>query len=117
MMPTYCYVNENDETDVLERIYPVSKFKRRRRFNGKWYVVSGALQQKGKKATGGYPYYSEVMGVHPAKVAEAQQQFRDAGLAEQTFNRDGDVLVTGRGHRKQLMKAIGFVDRNSYTGY
>lgn len=117
-MPTYVYVNENDPDDVVEKIYPVSKFRRRRKFNGQWYVVSPALQQRGfRSGEHGYPYWSDNLGTTPNQVRELQDVFCDAGCGLQEVNAMGDVRVRSRAHRRQLMKARGLIDRNSYTGH
>lgn len=125
-MPTYIYVKEGDETgeSAIEKDYPISEFQRRRSIDGEWYVVSAALQQKPKgrkpkEKTGdaGYPYYSDAMSVHPSQVAECQQVYIDAGVGPQEFDRMGRMKVKGETHRRKLMKARGFVDRNSYYGY
>jgi hypothetical protein len=125
-MPFYIYVKEGDESgeSAREEFYPISDFQQRRQFDGEWYVVSGALQQRQMSCGVGtakdgekcYPFYSSAMGVHPSQIQECQEVYRRAGLGVQEFDNSGDVKVNDPWHYRRLRKARGFVHRNSYYG-
>lgn len=52
------------------------------------------------------PRWSDSLGVNPLQIPQFKKQFGD--LME--FDKDGRCLVKNRHHKKQLMKARGYVE-------
>jgi hypothetical protein len=123
-MPSYAYESK-DGTEVEVIDCPFSKAPKRIRRRGKWlyfavqavYACHKSGMGTNKRGKSCYPYYSDAMAINPEQIPECQQVFEQAGLGPQQFDKDGCIEVTSRQHRKRLMKARGFVDRNSYNGY
>lgn len=67
-------------------------------------------------ATTGWPLHSDAMGVHPEQVPEEMAALKRLGV-DTRYDDKGRPILENRRHRKAHMKALGLVDRNSFTGY
>jgi hypothetical protein len=93
--------------------------------NGKWYQ-DGVLMDpqpeskfKGEtlpKTNAQWPVYCDACGVHPDQITEAKEFLADRGVPTD-FLPDGRTVLRDRMHRRKVLKAMGYVDRSSYTGY
>jgi hypothetical protein len=63
----------------------------------------------------GWPLYSDGAGVLPSQIPEAQEQLRKAGLRDDCFTPAGRMKFHDAAHRRQVLKAIGMVDRSSFS--
>lgn len=70
-----------------------------------------------RKASGdqAYPYYSDFMGCHPEQVGEVRELLRQHGAGAHVTN-SGEIEIRSRGHRKRVMAALGYYDRNGGYG-
>lgn len=67
-------------------------------------------------AMSGWPIVSDALAVHADQVQEAIADAAKKGVPTE-FRKDGRPVLRDRAHRKAYLKAYGFIDRNSFTGY
>lgn len=119
-MPRYVY--QRTDAEGVHVTYQTFSYEKRPKsivVDGKKYHLAcqAVYATEIRGGCHGYPYWSDVMSYHPDQIGEAQEFYRKSGLGDQEFNSMGDVLVRDSTHRKRLLKAHGYVDRNSYLGY
>lgn len=76
--------------------------------------ISGKADKKRRRR--GYPIKSVALAVHSSQVGEAQADAVKKGVPTE-FTPGGRPILRDASHRRKYLKAYGFVDRNSYTGY
>lgn len=69
-----------------------------------------------KRLPRGYPIKSDALAVHPSQREEAMEDARKRGVPTE-FLRDGRPVLRDAAHRRAYLKAYGYHDRNSFTGY
>lgn len=65
---------------------------------------------------GSWPVLSDAAGCHPDQIPEFRQFLSEKGV-EANYTPDGRLVMESHDHRKRCLKALGMVDRNSYTGH
>ena len=64
----------------------------------------------------GWPMASDGMAVHPDQIPEARERDLKHGITTD-YLPDGRPVLRDRAHRRAMMRSLGLIDRNSYTGY
>ena len=64
----------------------------------------------------GWPIVSDALKVHPKRRQEAIDDAAAKGVPTE-FTSMGQPILRDREHRRQYLRAYGFIDRNSYSGY
>jgi hypothetical protein len=64
----------------------------------------------------GYPIQSLALAVSSKQVKEAQEDSVKKGVPTQ-FTKSGRPILRDAAHRKAYLRAYGYHDRNSFTGY
>jgi hypothetical protein len=62
------------------------------------------------QSAAGWPRRSEALGCHPKQIEQQMEFLKRRGVPTE-FTPDGAAVVTCPGHQKQLLKALGYVDR------
>lgn len=113
-MPTYFYSCEDGH--LTERTCSV----RARRPSsvrcecGKRASRDIAAEQRGTvHRPGNWPRLSKALGVMPDQVFAAEEAHRKEGVPL-SFKRDGRAIVNSPAHQRQLVKRMGWVDRDAY---
>ena len=118
-MPIYCY--RTKDGTITERVFPIGKAPRRVKINGR-FAARDLLAEHGTITGGehGYPCESDSLGCRVDQVPEMKDFYRSHGVSVDFKSSDGrmaQLVFESPGHRRQVMKAAGVNDRNSYTGY
>lgn len=67
-------------------------------------------------APAGWPLHSDALAVHPDQVPAEAEYVKRRGVPTR-FDGRGRPVFENRRHRRAYLKAIGAVDRDSFTGY
>jgi hypothetical protein len=119
-MATYCYSTDDGET--VERQFPLGKAPRTvsvERGKGQWVLAHRDFRaEHGQRSSLGdlYPTISVSMGVHPNEIEQTKRQLAAAGIPTE-FDARGNAKIESYSHRKKLMKHVGMVDKDTYTGF
>lgn len=81
-----------------------------------WVVAEGPAASRNAPGQVGWPIVSDALGVHHDQVAEAIADAAKRGVPTE-FRSDGRAVLRDRGHRRDYLRAYGFIDRSSFTGY
>lgn len=81
---------------------------------GKWASRDiGAEHRGAPHHPGNWPRLSKALGVMPHQVQAAEEEHRKAGVPLH-FRRDGKAIVNSPSHQRELVKKMGWVDKDSY---
>lgn len=82
--------------------------------NGEWISReqrnSGGI---GRPAKGGYPMWSDALGVHPGQIKEAQADAAKHGVSIEFHPKTGQARLTDIPHRSKYMKVRKMFDRDA----
>ncbi len=78
-------------------------------------IVAG--EPPGGPALSGWPILSDALACHRKQIPEAEESARKRGVPTEFEKKDGRPIFRDRAHRRAYLKAYGYVDRNSYSGY
>lgn len=112
-MPTYVY-SCGDE--AVERTYGMGKAPQSIRVKGRKFVRNWALEQCKMPARECWPVVSSALACHPDQVKEFSDFLSSRGVPTE-FYKDGRCVVRDRLHRRDILRARGMVDLDSWTGY
>lgn len=111
-MPLYRYRCDADH--VTEHWFTTEKYKKEvtcPMCQKKAYREFGARTQ----ATETWPLHSTAFGVPVQQVDEARQDAQTRGV-KLDFDGEGRAIFTSRGHRKDVLRAYGWIDRDAGYG-
>lgn len=113
-MPTYFYSCEDGH--LTERTCSV-RYRRPSSVRcecGKQASRDIAAEQRGTvHRPGNWPRLSKALGVMPDQVFAAEESYQKEGVPL-SFKRDGRAIVNSPAHQRQLVKRMGWVDRDAY---
>lgn len=113
-MPIYCYTNDKGET--VERVYRIGKQPKAIYVQGVLHHRDISAEHGGFQDTPGtYPKASFNMGNHPSQRQELASYLEAKGVPTEV-NIHGDPVLRSRGHRRDVMKALGMFDRDAGYG-
>lgn len=116
-MPVYCY-REPRSGKVHEVVMTVSEMLRREK-GGKLTLDDGTkvercyeVEHGGFRNTpGNWPMKSDALGCHPDQVKEFEQHCASLGVPTR-YTSDGRAVLENREHRRRLLRAMGYHDRD-----
>jgi hypothetical protein len=79
-------------------------------------VGNGEVIKRPRSMKRGYPIKSVALAVHSKQVKAAQEDSVKRGVPTE-FTKSGRPILRDAGHRKAYLRAYGYHDRNSYSGY
>jgi hypothetical protein len=113
-MPTYCYedaagvVHERDFS-IMAQIPPEITLDDGRKARRCYHA-----ERKGAPALKGWPMTCVASGVNASQAGELRDLLARKGVPTEV-TRDGDPVYRSASHRRQALKARGFIDRSSYV--
>ena len=119
-MPMYDYINAAG--DRVERFFNIGKAPDEIEIDGEAYwmdltanIMSAGTSVKswngvGRAPCGTWPRTSQAMGVADSQVPEMMEYDRKHGVPTD-YTKDGDPILTSKGHEKSYMKLHGFEHR------
>jgi len=114
-MATYCYKTEDGE--VVERFFPMKEEipKLIELPDGRLAKRSFSAEGGAGKRSGGtgWPLECEASGVHPSQRKELADFLNKRGVPTEV-SANGNPLYRNPHHRRNVLKARGLHDRNSY---
>lgn len=119
-MPRYCYRTDDDQP--VELAMSMSEHAERERDgqiedNGR--ILYRDLQAEWSRPGGNafcgaeWPMKSDALGVTPEEVPEAMRDARRRGV-NLNFDREGRAILENAAHRRQAMKAYGYIDKGGW---
>jgi NAD+--asparagine ADP-ribosyltransferase len=63
------------------------------------------------------PIASEALAYHPKQIPEAKEHFQKLGIGDTEIDSTGRPVFRDRQHRRRVLRALGKIDRNSFSGY
>ena len=63
------------------------------------------------------PIESEALAYHPKQIEEAKAYFKKIGIGDTQINSKGQPILRDRQHRRRVLRALGKIDRASFSGY
>lgn len=116
-MPTYVFTC----TCGMSKSETVKMSQRKNRLKcvcGKWAPRDMAAEQRKTRSggCGAWPMVGWAAGVHRNQLPQARKKDAEAGVGGTEYTDDGCPIFTGRGHRKQYLKAWGLHDKNGGYG-
>jgi len=110
-MPNYRYTHE-ETGETIEMYFAMTDRPKSVTQQGKVYVRDVAAEMNSRKSEPGshWPMHSDAMGVHPDQVDQMQNTARKCGVPTEWCRKTGRAKLTSPRHKKQVMKALGFVD-------
>lgn len=117
-MPTYHYTHEasGETIHVTESIEAMLTRMGLVEQDGKQYLRDIASEQRQRspvKCTN-WPLRSDALGVHPAQRAEREALLKSAGCPTEFDRSTGEAILTGPGHRRAVIRAMGMRERNAF---
>lgn len=109
-MPVYCY--EDDDGDLVERVFRVGCAPRRIEINGRLY--HRIVESVSVPSSRGWPMVCKASGVSPEDASKLRDYLKRRGVPTEVSS-DGDPIYTSANHRKAALKARGLHDNNSYV--
>lgn len=115
-MPLYSYTT--DDGDTFEFPFPMKKQPDFVQVgDGRIAYRDIAADWRGRHAdnTEGWPIHSDAAGCHPDQIPEMQAHLASRGV-KADYTPDGRVILENRGHRRQVLRALGLHDRDGGYG-
>jgi hypothetical protein len=112
-MPVYCY--QDSQGFIHEKLFPMGEAPKEIDLGarGKARRNIGA-EHKSFPPTSGWPLECIASGVNPDQAQDLRDHFKEIGVPTEVSG-DGNPIYRSAGHRREALKARGFVDRASYT--
>lgn len=63
------------------------------------------------------PIASEALAYHPKQIPEAKKYLEKMGVGDTQIDSTGRPIFRDRQHRRRVLRALGKIDRNSFSGY
>ena len=119
-MPVYCFRNADNEP--VELFMTISEMSSRSRddmsilHEGETLKRDKAAELRGFADTNdkGWPLISEGAGTHPSEIAATQELLQKKGVSCD-YTPDGRPVMRDPRHRKRVLKALGYYDRETYA--
>jgi hypothetical protein len=64
----------------------------------------------------GWPFKSDALAVHPKQIPEAMARDRAHGIETEYDPEDGRAIMKDPGHRRAMMKSLGYHDNDGNDG-
>lgn len=116
-MPIYCFTTRRGSKRppaTVERFFSMSDVPSSVRLpDGRRAYRDMVAERRGFKDTNGagWPMLSDALGVHPDQISDARAEAERAGV-RLDFTRDGRAILESRTHRRAVLRALGYHDRN-----
>jgi len=118
-MPMYCFTTQDGE--IVEKYFAMKdapKFGASITLpDGRAAVRDVQAEHGHMRVTGGnWPMWSTFAGCHPDQIPEMKEQLRSCGTDADYDPKTGDVCFRSRGHRAEVLRALGMFDRSAGYG-
>lgn len=123
-MATYCFRTVAEDKPV-ELVLPMGGHQKLARADGTYELPDGVRAYRdfeaelgGKRSgEGGWPMWSDAMGVDPSQIPEMSKALKQATGRTPEFNPvTGELKCESRGQRRAYMRAMGLHDRQGGYG-
>lgn len=112
-MTVYSYTNKDGHT--IDRDYPMGKQPKKVVVDGKHYHRNLAAEMAGPRACDAWPMKSDALAIHPKQVKEYRQALKKKGVSAD-FTKDGRMILESRGHRRSVLRALNYYDKDGGYG-
>lgn len=120
-MPTYGFMEEGSGRK-FDKVMTVAQLEECKISNDGTFNVDGVLcsidysEVNTIQSCGGWPRWSDALGVSPNQIKEQVESDRKLGLKTEYCPETGRLKIESQNHQRKIAKAMGFRDRGDYLG-